>query len=233
MTRISRSITAVTPIILKAAIRDHCLVLEGRIDDENIYYDNSGSDGKHVCISPSKILDFPTSKNGIYADKFILDNGGKSFYDDIWKKLMDHMKANPIYRIAEGGPVEMSGLNRVLGAKDGAEDKRTAKTARVVIKKPPEWKLLHGVMQIENGALTGFNYSTVRAPNSIPACCISFELAKWMFDESAGITAVFQDVNDTIEEVAIDYKMLYNGIDVEDEMVYFNASLFAYFEVLL
>lgn len=235
MTKISRSITAITPVILKAVMRDHCLVLEGRIDDDNLYYVDSS--GAHIPLSPSRVTDLPTSKNGVYADKFFAEHATKSFFSEIWTPLMNHVNANHIYRQAVGGPVDISGLNRVKGSKDGAEEKNTAKTCKAIIKKPENWKLLYCYPKEPNGVLTGLNYTIQAHKTFMPCAALSFEMSKRIYEDAdgnkTGIDNILSSVDDSPDQTVFDYTLIYNKVDVEDEYVYFQVSLNVAYEVIL
>ena len=144
MPRINRSFSTVTPLTLQATIRDHELVLTGRIEDDNLYIGQSPSGTtQRVPISEGKVLDLPTNKNGVRSNKFILNNGGESFYNDIWLPLLEYMNETHDYRIASAGPQDTQSLNAVVGKKDGREDDGKLKTVKLVIEKPENWKLLY------------------------------------------------------------------------------------------
>lgn len=225
--RISRT-AGITPVTLFASIRDHCLVLEGRIDDDNLYV--SGTD--HVPLSPSKVIDLPTNKNGLYADKFFADYGSGSFITDIWEPLRDGMAENHIYRIAQGGPVDVSGLNRVLASKDGNEDKATIKTMRIKITKSERWKLLY-CRPKDFTSFTGLDYTTKRHSSFFPAITISWEMSKFLYDKKSGIDKILTNVNDNVDYSEFEYELIYSKVDVQDEMVFLQVQLNVAYEELL
>ncbi len=232
MVRTSRSITAITPLQIKAVMRDHCLVLEGRIDDENIHYVDST--GAHVPISPARVLDLPSSKNGVYSEKFIMDYNGVSFYSAIWQKILDHVNDNHIYRLAKGGPTDISGLNQVKGSKDGAEAKSTGKSCKLIIKKPENWKLLYIKPVLNNGIFTGVEYTARALRGLLPAACLSFEMSKRIYENNTtGIDTILESTEDGVEETILEYRMIYNNLDFEDEYVFFQVSAQVAYEVIL
>lgn len=232
--RISRSISGdITPIKIQAALRDHEFILEGMIDDENIYYNN----GQHTYLSSSKVVDLPSESNGVYGDKFLLDYASASFYDDVWLKLAGYANETHLYRKAKGA-VEISGIETIKGGAGGAESAARMKDGQIVIKKPPEWKLLWAQATPLLMAPQSIVYSTKKSPLSFPAIVLSFKAGKKAEIESdalnkSGITKVLRVVEETPEQLTIDFSVSFKNIDKEDEYVYFYCEVMADFEKLL
>lgn len=232
--RISRRISGdITPIKIQAALRDHEFILEGMIDDENIYYNN----GQHTYLSSSKVVDLPSESNGVYGDKFLLDYASASFYDDVWLKLAGYAKETHLYRKAKGA-VEISDIETIKGGAGGAEGAARMKDGQIVIKKPPEWKLLWAQSDNLNGAPQSIVYDTKRSPLSFPALTLSFRAGKKVELEAGtanakGITRIERVVEETPEQLTIDFSVSFRDIDKEDEYVYFYCEVLADFEKLL
>lgn len=232
--RISRSISGdITPIKIQAALRDHEFILEGMIDDENIYYNN----GQHTYLSSSKVVDLPSESNGVYGDKFLLDYASASFYDDVWLKLAGYAKETHLYRKAKGS-VEISDIETIKGGAGGAEGAARMKEGQIIIKKPPDWKLLWARSDNLIGAPQSIVYDTKRSPLSFPALTLSFRAGKKVELEEGtanakGITRIERVVEETPEQLTIDFSVSFRDIDKEDEYVYFYCEVLADFEKLL
>ncbi|MCX7704052.1 MAG: hypothetical protein N2234_08175 [Planctomycetota bacterium] len=217
---------------LQGALRDGWFVLEGKIDNDNLYYEISNNTLSRIPLSIEKFQDFPTPTNGIYGKKLILDRDekyGGSFYTDVWENVLTRLQNNHIYSIAMAkGEINETVQETWKGTNKGKISKVT-----ISVKKPENYKLLYILPRKVNGIIMGAEYTTKEARGAIPFCFPNFTMSKYIKNRYTYVNPYWHKVRDSVLSTDVDYMLSFNNLDAVDEYIYLSVELTLAYEILL